>query len=141
MPSPGDNSNRISDTVPILTADTNGIVVSVDSAYAIAMALPTGGKTAEQYKITAYINSIITNLDDVPRKYANVNMTIKDDGKQALTCQYTNYINNYPFRSKTQVPAVGSKITVVGILSKYTNGSPQMLNGYIMRVDSAAVAE
>ena len=140
MPSPGDNDKQISDTLPILKADTNGIVVSVDSAYAIGASLPQNDvPTAETYKITATISSIETNLDDIPRKYTNVNFYISDGGKQSLKCQYTNYLNNYPFRSKDQVPAVGSKVTVVGPLSKY-NGSPQMKNGYIMRVDSAAVA-
>ena len=142
MPSPGDNSDRISDTVPILVADTNGIIVSVDSAYAIGASLTQNDvPTADMYKITATISSIETNPEDIPRKYTNIHFYINDGGKQSLKCQCTNYINNYPFRSKTQVPAVGSKVTVVGPLSKY-NGNPQMKNGYIMRVgvDSAAVA-
>ena len=140
MPSPGDSNSQISDTLPILKADTNGIVVSVDSAYTIAMSLTQNdAPTAEVYKITATISSIETNIDDIPRKYTNVNFYISDGGKQSLKCQYTNNLNNYPFRSKTQVPAAGSKVTVVGALSKY-NGNPQMKNGYIMRVDSAATA-
>ena len=141
MPSPGDNSNQISDTLPILVADTNGIVVSVDSAYAIGASLTQNdAPTAEVYKITAKITSIETSLDEIPRKYTNVNFYIKDGGNKELKCQYTNYINNYPFRNKSQVPAVGSKVTVIGALSKY-NGNPQMKNGFIMRVDSAAVAQ
>ena len=138
MPSPGDNNSQISDTVPILKADTNGIVVSVDSAYAIGLSqLQNDVPTADMYKITAIISSIETDLNNIPRPYTNVNFYINDGGKQSLKCQYTNYLNNYPFRSKTQVPPTGSKVTVVGPLSKY-NGSPQMKNGFIMRVDSIA---
>lgn len=136
MPSPGDNDKN-SDTIPVLKADTNGIVVSVDSAYAIGMKQANDVPTSETYKITAVITSIETTITDIPKKYTNINFFIQDDGKNQLKCQYTNYINNYPFRSQSQVPTVGSKVTVVGPLSKY-NGTPQMKNGYIMRVDSLA---
>ena len=138
MPSPGENNKQILDTMPILKADTNGIIVSVDSAYAIGLSqLQNDVPTAEMYKITATISSIETDLNNIPRPYTNVNFYISDGGKQSLKCQYTNFLNNYPFRNKTQVPPVGSKVTVVGPLSKY-NGNPQMKNGYIMRVDSVA---
>ena len=136
MPSPGDENSQISDTLPILKADTNGIVVSVDSAYAIgASQLQNDVPTAEMYKITATVSSVETNPDDIPHKYTNVNFYINDGGNQSLKCQYTNYLNNYPFRNKTQVPTVGMKVTVVGPLSKY-NGNPQMKNGYIMRIEA-----
>ena len=138
MPSPGDNSNQVSDTLEILKADTNGILVSVDSAYAIAMSLVQNRTpTAETYKITA----TITSIDDTYfASDHNVHIYVTDGGKQSLQLRSTNYINNYPYRSKEQVPAVGSKITVVGPLMKY-DGKPQMNKGYVLRVDSAAVAE
>ena len=41
MPSPGENNKQILDTMPILKADTNGIIVSVDSAYAIGLSCKT----------------------------------------------------------------------------------------------------
>ncbi len=136
MPSPGDNDKN-SDTIPVLKADTNGIVVSVDSAYAIGMKQANDVPTGEVYKITAYISSIKTDITTIPKKYTNINFSIQDGGKNQLNCQFTNYINNYPFRSQSQVPTVGSKVTVLGALSKY-DGTPQMKNGFIMRVDSLA---
>lgn len=130
---PSDNSFN-SDTVPVLKADTNGTVVSVDSALVIGNGQPNDTPTAEKYKVSGTISSIITNLDDVPGKYTNVNFDLSD-GKVNLRCQYTNYLNNYPFRNNKEVPRVGSKVTVLGPMSKY-NGSPQMINGFIVRVDS-----
>jgi hypothetical protein len=129
---PGDNTKNY-DSIPVLKADTNGIVVTLTEANAIGQKLSSGASTAEQYKVTGTISNILTNLDDVPSKYSNVNFDITD-GSATLRCQYTNYINNYPFRSKAQVPEVGAKVTVVGPLSNY-NGSPQMKNGFIVRVD------
>ena len=135
---PGDNSYT-PDTIEVLVADTNGIVVSVDSAYNIGANLTIGAITADKYKVTGVI-SVTTNRDEVPLKYNNVNLVISDGGKKSLTCQYTNYLNNYPFSSSSQIPADGSKVTIVGQIQKY-NSTPQIYQGFILRVDSAAVAE
>ena len=136
---PGDNSKN-NDSIPVFVADTNGIEISVDSAYAIGSKLSNDASTTEVYKIVGTISSIQTNLDDVPSKYSNVNFDIKDDGTKTLRCQYTNYINNMPFKKKSQMPAVGSKIVVLGPLSKY-NGSPQMKEGFIVRIIEDAGAQ
>ncbi|MBR4705546.1 MAG: hypothetical protein IKP02_08145 [Paludibacteraceae bacterium] len=129
---PGDNSKNY-DSIPVFKADTNGIEVDVDSAYVIGSKLTNGASTAETYKLVGTISSILTNMDDVPSKYTNVNFDINDGGKKSLRCQYTNSINNMPFKNKSEMPPVGSKVVVVGPLSNY-NGSPQMKNGFIVRV-------
>ena len=134
---PGDNSKNY-DTIPILQADTNGIIISVDSALSIGATLVNDQLTPESYKISGTISNIVTNLNDIPGRFTNVNFDLKDGSSdKTLRCQYTNFINNYPFRSNTEVPRVGSKVTVMGPMSKY-NGSPQMKNGFIVRVDSLA---
>ena len=133
---PGDNSKNYS-SIPVFKADTNGIEIDVDGAYEIGSKLSNGASTAETYKITA----TITSVDDAYiATYHNVNFYVSDGGKKSLQLRSTNYINNYPFRNKSQVPAVGSKITVVGPLSNY-NGSPQMKNGFIVRVVERAEAQ
>ena len=137
---PGDNSKNY-DTIPILQADTNGIIISVDSALSIGAGLVNDQLTPESYKISGTIANIVTNLNDIPGKYTNVNFDLKDDSSEkTLRCQYTNNINNYPFRSNAEVPRAGSKVTVMGPMSKY-NGTPQMKNGFIVRVDSLATEE
>ena len=133
---PGDNSMNY-DSIPVFKADTNGIEIDVDGAYEIGSKLANGASTAETYKITA----TITSVDDANiATYHNVHFYVSDGGKKSLQLRSTNYINNYPFRNKSQVPAVGSKITVVGPLSNY-NGSPQMKNGFIVRVIERAEAQ
>ena len=136
---PGDNSKNYS-SIPVFKADTNGIEIDVEGAYEIGSKLSNGASTAESYKIVCTISNIQTNLDEVPSKYTNVNFDVKDDGSKTLRCQYTNSINNMPFKNKSEMPAVGSKIVVLGPLSNY-NGSPQMKNGFIVRVIERAEAQ
>ena len=130
---PGDNSKNY-DTIPILQADTNGIIISVDSALSIGATLVNDQLTPESYKISGTITSVETNIADIPSKYTNINFYISDGGSGQLKCQYTNNVNNTPFRKSSEVPRAGSKVTVLGPLSKY-NGAPQMKNGFIVRID------
>ena len=130
---PGDNSKNY-DSIPVLKADTNGIVISIEEALTIGSKLSNGSSTSEQYKISGIVASISTNLDDIPVKYTNVNFDLSDNNK-SIRCQYTNCINNMPFRKKEDMPAVGTKITVMGPISNY-NGSAQIKNGFIVRIDN-----
>ena len=130
---PGDNSKNY-DSIPVWIPDTNGIVISVDSAIVIGSGQGQDVPTEEVYKISGTITSVETNIADIPSKYTNINFYISDGGSGQLKCQYTNNVNNTPFRKSSQVPRAGSKVTVLGPLSKY-NGAPQMKNGFIVRID------
>ena len=132
---PGDSS-KIDSVIPILVPDTDGIIVSVDSAIAICNALKAGEQTAEQYKVTGYVTLVRTSAADIPGKYTNINFLIasKPAGSPTLTCYYTNYINNRPFASASDIPAVGTKLTVQGPLMNY-GGTPEVQNGFIVRID------
>jgi hypothetical protein len=72
---PGDNSHNL-DTIPITIPDTNGIVISVDSAIAICKSLPADAVTGELYKISGIITKNTTNPMNVPGSYTNINFNI-----------------------------------------------------------------
>lgn len=132
---PGENAHNI-DSIPVTVPDTSGIVISVDSAIAICKTLANDQVTAEVYKISGVVAVNTTSPDDVPGKYTNINFKMTAVGGTAqLTCYYTNNINNRPFRKTTDVPLVGSKLTVLGPLTNY-NGTPELKNGFIVRIDS-----
>ena len=131
---PGDNSFN-SDSVPVLKADTNGIVVSVDSAIAICHALVKDGETAERYKISGELTSIKTDTALVPGTYTNIDFTLSDNGGN-ITCFRSNYLNNYPFRSHSEIPAIGTKLTVTGTLCNYNGTTPEVKNCFIVRIDA-----
>lgn len=135
---PGDNAYN-SDSLIVVSADTSGISISIDSALAIISRLTPGTTTAERYKLSGELTANKTSPSDVPGQYTNINFTLKD-ATGSITCQYTNNLNNRSFRRSADVPRVGSKLTVVGPLSLYQSSSgattPQMLNGFIARYDS-----
>lgn len=134
---PGTNDPRIPDTIPVVVPDTNGIEISVDSAIAICKSLAADAVTTELYKISGVLTRNSTNPDDVPSKYTNINFDLSDNGgKTKIACYYTNNLNNVPFRRTTQVPLVGSKLTVLGQLTNYKGTTPEMKNGFIVRIDS-----
>ena len=132
---PGE-SGKIDTTISILIPDTDGIVISVDSAIAICKSLSSGALTAEKYKITGYVTAVTTSASNVPVPYTNINFRIAATagGTNQLTCYYTNYINNLPFRTSADIPAVGTKLTVMGPLMNYS-GTPEVQNGFIVRID------
>lgn len=133
---PGDNSQNL-DTIPITIPDTNGIVISVDSAIAICKSLPADAVTGELYKISGIITKNTTNPMNVPGSYTNINFNISDNGgKTYIASYYTNNINNRPFRKNADVPRVGSKVTVLGALTNYKGETPEIKNGFIVRIDS-----
>lgn len=140
IPSPGDNSNNRENPTIIPADTTNCTVVNVEQALEIIKALGGGEVTTERYKINGFISAIKTDLDDVPSSYTNITFTIKDATGKALDCYYTNGLNNRPFYSIKDVPLAGSKICVIGQLEQYESKSgttsPEMVNGFISRIDS-----
>lgn len=133
IPSPGDNSyNLSSEPAPIVDA----IDVSIDSALKIIDALTNGETTTQKYRVRGIISKNLTSPSDVPAKYTDINMVIKDGSTTSeLTCYYTKDLKNKNFTSMYKVPLVGSELTLVGPLQKYVDKSgnvkPEMSNGFI----------
>ncbi len=140
---PGDNSQNV-DTIPILVPDTNGIEISIDSAIALCKSLAVNAETGELYKLTGVITKNTTNPMNVPSQYDNINFDLSDSiaGKSSIACYYTNNLYNRPFRKNADVPRVGSKVTVIGVLTLYQKAgssnapTPELKNGFIVRIDS-----
>lgn len=136
IPNPGTTEN-VPDTMPVTIPDTSGIEISVDSAIAICKSLPADVATAEVYKLSGVLTANSTNPDDVPAKYKNINFKLSDNGgKTSISCYYINNINNKRFSKMTDVPLVGSKLTVRGQLINYKGGTPELKDGFIVRIDS-----
>ena len=134
LPAPGNNDYNL-DSIPVTIPDTNGIEISVDSAIAICKKLANNAETSEVYKLTGVITKNSTSPISIPRQYTNASFDLSDNGgKTAIDCHYTNNLYNRPFRRNGDVPRVGSKLAVVGVLTNY-GGTPEMKNGYIIRID------
>ena len=137
---PGDNSKN-ADSIPILIPDTNGIEISIDSALAICKSLSINAKTGEMYKLSGVITKNTTNPMNVPASYDNINFDLTDN-TGTISCYYTNNLLNKPFRKNSEVPRVGSKVTVIGVLTYYQkSGSTnppvaELTDGFIVRIDS-----
>ncbi|MGM9836884.1 MAG: hypothetical protein ACI30A_00155 [Paludibacteraceae bacterium] len=135
---PGNNDNN-ADSLVVVIADTSGISISIDSALTICQNLTPGTTTAERYKLTGVIMDNTTVPRSVPNLSTTINFDIKDANGNIITCQYTNNLNNRPFLRSTDVPYVGTELTVVGPLYLYekkdTKGNitlvPQIQNGFI----------
>lgn len=139
IPHPGDNAFNL----PFeSTVDTSSCtIVTIDEALAIIDSLEAGAQTSELYKISGTVSQNNTSPDDVPGKYSDINLTLKDNSTtKTLACWYTKNLYNSPFTANTQVPLVGSKLTVIGALMNYVdkngNRKPEMTNGFICRIDS-----
>ena len=136
IPSPGDNAMTLNDTLPVFVPDTDGVVVSVDSAIAICKSLAADQVTDVIYKISGSVTANVTAPEDAP-KYRNITFKLSDNGGQTnISCYYTNNINNTKFRDMMDVPLVGSKLTVRGPLTNYKGTTPEMKEGFIVRIDS-----
>ncbi len=139
LPMPGDNSYNQG---AVSLVDTSSCtIVSIKEALVIIDHLNDGETTTEMYKISGTVSQNNTSADLIPDTYSNINLTIKDESTTGtLACWYTNNINNRPFTAMTQVPLVGSKLTVIGPLCRYVDKSgnvkPEMTNGFICRIDS-----
>ena len=136
IPNPG-TTDQIPDSMPVIIPDTNGIEISVDSAIAICKSLPADVATSEIYKLTGVLTANITNPDDVPGKYKNINFKLSDNGgKTSIACYYINNLNNKKFTKMTDVPLAGSKLTVRGQLINYKGSTPELKDGFIVRIDT-----
>lgn len=134
---PGNNEKTQGDSIPVLIPDTDGIVISIDSAIAICKSLPADQATAEIYKLSGTVTVNSTNPEDVPSKYTNINFKLSDNGgKTSISCYYINNINDTKFTKMTDVPLVGSKLTVRGTLINYKGTTPELKDGFIVRIDS-----
>ncbi|MBQ3717191.1 MAG: hypothetical protein II901_02240 [Paludibacteraceae bacterium] len=135
MPAPGDNRFNL-DSIPVVMPDTNGIEISVDEAIAICRSMTPGAETAEMYKLSGVLTKNTTTPISVPGSYKNINFNLSDNGnKTSIACYYTNNLYNRQFYRSSDVPRVGSKLTVIGALTNY-NGTPEMTKGFIVRIDS-----
>ena len=133
---PGENVHN-TDSIPILMPDTEGIVISVDDAIAMCKEMDADVKTAEIYKISGVITKNTTNPLNVPSKYQNINFSLSDNGgTTSIACYYMNNLRNREFHKNSEVPRVGSKVTVCGVLTNYKGTTPEITNGFIVRVDS-----
>ena len=136
IPNPG-TTDQIPDSMPVIIPDTNGIEISVDSAIAICKSLPADVATSEIYKLTGVLTANITSPDDVPGKYKNINFKLSDNGgKTSIACYYINNLNNKKFTKMTDVPLAGSKLTVRGQLINYKGSTPELKDGFIVRIDT-----
>lgn len=136
IPNPG-TTDQVPDSMPVIIPDTSGIEISIDSAIAICKSLPADVATAEIYKLSGVLTANSTNPDDVPSKYKNINFKMSDNGgKTSISCYYINNLNNKKFTKKTDVPLVGSKLTVRGQLINYKGTTPELKDGFIVRIDS-----
>lgn len=136
---PGDNSFN-NETIPVLIPDTNGIEISIDSALAICKSMAVNAETGELYKLSGVISKNTTNPMSVPLSYDNINFDLTDS-TGTISCYYTNNLLNKPFRKNSEVPRVGSKVTVIGVLTLYqkagtTTTTPELKNSYLVRIDS-----
>lgn len=137
---PGDNSFN-NETIPVLVPDTNGIEIPIDSAIAICKSMSINAKSGELYKLSGVVSKNTTNPMSVPGSYTNINFDLTDS-TGTIACYYTNNINNLPFRKNSDVPRVGSKVTVIGVLTYYQKSgstnppTPELTDSYLVRIDS-----
>lgn len=96
-------------------------------------ALASGQTTVEYYKVTGTVTNIKTAVSDVPGKYPNINLTIKDS-TGSIDSYYTNYLENKPFTSADQIPAVGSEIVIIAQIYKYNDSSIELKGGFISEI-------
>lgn len=129
---PGEDNPQIPDTIPVLIPDTDGIEISIDSAYKIVDALPANATSQEIYKIRGEISLVKTNPFLIPSTYTNVDFEIIPIGATNTNKKVVAYrswgLNNVAFRNRSQVPLAGTIATFRGHLTKYNN-APE-LKGY-----------
>ena len=137
--SPGDNSYNYPD-IPTWVPDTNGTVISVDEAYAIGLTLNEDEKSAKAYKISGKITEIVTKAEDITSgKYSAISFYMSDGGEQVIEAYMTNNVNNRPFHDPSEIPAVGTNVTVQGRLELYNNNGKKIVeltDSYIVRIEN-----
>lgn len=117
------------------SGETKIIDVTFAEAIDICNKLTADGSTIEMYRVKGAISKINSNDENV-EKYKNCNFIINDgtNTTPTITCYKTNYLDNQPFTSVTQI-SVGQKVTVVGRLVNYRGTTPEILQGYIESLD------
>lgn len=141
--SPGDNAYNRSLSESAYVPDTSCMEISVDSALTICKSMAVNAESSTMFKLSGVVVKNTTNPMSVPGQYDNINFDLSDNGgKTSISCFYTNNVNNRPFRKNSDVPRVGSKVTVVGTLTLYQKSgstntpTPELKNGFIVRIDS-----
>ena len=130
---PGDNDYNYPE-LPTWEPDTNGTVISVDEAYEIGILLKEDEKSAIPYKISGKITSIVTKEADITSgKYSSITFYMSDGGQHEIEAYLTNNINNRPFRDPSEIPAVGSQVTVQGRLTTYQK-TVELTDSYLVKV-------
>ncbi len=139
---PGDNDHN-QKGLEIEIPDTNGIVIDVDSAIHICNSLPGNGVTGEMYKISGMVVGNTTHPYTVPSRYRDINFKIADAKTPAgIDCYTMKNLNNVQFRNSNEIPRYGSKVTVMGYLTRYVNkdgtkSTPELKDGFIVRIDES----
>lgn len=137
---PGDNDHN-QKGLEIEIPDTNGIVIDVDSAIHICNKLPANGVTGELYKISGVVVGNTTHPYTVPSRYRDINFKIADAKTPGgIDCYTMKNLNNVQFRNSNEIPRYGSKVTVMGYLTRYVNkdgtkSTPELKDGFIVRID------
>ena len=134
----GPGQQNPNDSTTVVSVDTTGTYVTVAQALSIISELEPSKATDEKYKIVGEVIQNNTDPANVPGKYTNINITIKD-ATGSIACYYMNNLNNEAFTSSKQVPRVGSKVVMIGQLKNYVNKNtsattPEMANGFILRI-------
>lgn len=102
--------------------------VSITEAYAIALLLPEGEKSALQYAIKGTIKSID---EEWSSQYANVSFTISDgvNDLKVYRCSVKNGISG-------SAVAVGNKVVIEGYIQNFY-GKPEFVNSSIVYMTSS----
>ena len=134
----GPGQQNPNDSTAVVSVDTTGTYVTVAQALSIISELEPSKATDVKYKIVGEVIQNNTDPANVPGKYTNINITIKD-ATGSIACYYMNNLNNEAFTSSKQVPRVGSKVVMIGQLKNYVNKNtsattPEMANGFILRI-------
>ena len=109
----------------------DGGVKTIAEALEIINALADGASTMEEYTITGEVESVITTPENIT-KYGNVDFWMKDADGNKIQAYRTTKANG---GKVTDAPAVGSTVTVKGVLTKFMkNGEvvPEINKGYFV---------
>lgn len=118
----------------IVKYQSSGEITDVTFAEAIAIkeSLAKGATTPEAYRVKGVVTSVSSNEANLTQ-YGNCNFYIADPtgaATEEITCWKTNWLENKPFTSYSDVPTKGDTVVVVAPIQNY-NGKAELLEGYI----------
>ena len=118
----------------IVKYQSSGEITDITFAEAIAVkdGLAKGATTPEAYRVKGVVTSVSSNEANLTQ-YGNCNFYIADPTgavKEEITCWKTNWLENKPFTSYSDVPVKGDTVVVVAPIQNY-NGKTELLEGYI----------